>query len=493
LHVAGDVSFVSGSSYDVEADATSSDKIEATGSATISGGTVVLIPYHGATLTAGTSYTILTADGGVSGTFDSISFASSMLFLTATLSYDANDVYATVLRNSTSFASVAGSGNQANAAAAIESLGAGNALYDAIAMQSDVGTTRRAYQSLDGEIHANIKATLLDDQAAFGRLLAGRLAQAEDNATGLAAPVTVQASARDRLVYGDKIAHDGAASIAKIAPTVWAQGFGHWGQRDGDANAATFKHEDKGLMTGVDWMLGEAWRAGLAFGYDHADYTQEDGTGDAGKADRYSAALYGGRSWGKLRLRAGLSYAYSSIDTKRAVSFPYYSDYLKGSYEAHSASGFAETAYTFGDKASQIEPYANLTWSYVNVPGFVEQGGAAALTAKDGDATLGATTLGARVRQALPFLDAPENQAAFQATAGWRHALGDANPESKLSFAGSNTFKAQAAPLARDAAVVGAGVDYLINDQTTLGLAYTGQIGAHAGTQALRGNVSWRF
>lgn len=493
LSVSGDVSFASGSTYDVEADATSSDKIEATGSATISGGTVSLIPYQGATLTAGTTYTILSAAGGVSGTFDSISFADAMLFLTATLSYDTNDVYALVIRNGTSFASVAGSGNQANAATAIESLGAGNALYDAVAMQSDVGTTRQAYQALDGELHANIKATLLEDQSAFGRVLVGRLAQAEDNQTGLAAPVTVKASTRDRILYGEKIANAYAAAEAKIAPAIWAQGFGGWGRRDGDANAANFKHEDKGLMTGVDWMMGDKWRMGFAFGYDHADYSQEDSTNAKGTADRYSLSAYGGRSWDKLSLRTGLTYAYSEIDTKRAVSFPYYSDYLKGAYNAHSVSGFAETAYAFGDRESKIEPYANLAWGYVNVPGFTEQGGAAALTAKDGSATLGSTTLGARVRQVLPFLETAKNKAAFQASVGWKHAIGDVNPETSLRFAGGSSFKTQAAPLARDAAVVGAGMDYLIGDQTTLGVAYQGQIGEHADTQAVRGNVSYRF
>lgn len=39
----------------------------------------------------------------------------------------------------------------------------------------------------------------------------------------------------------------------------------------------------------------------------------------------------------------------------------------------------------------------------------------------------------------------------------------------------------------------GADVDYLIGTQITLGVTYTGQLGEHADTQAVRGNVSWRF
>lgn len=492
LSVSGAVSFASGSVYEVEANATSSDKIEATGAATLSGGTVSLIPYQGALLRAGTTYTILTAAGGVSGAFDGVTLALSSLFLTPRLSYDSNDVYASIVQ-SRSFASVAASGNQANAAKAIESLGAGSSLYDAVALQSDVATTQQAFQALDGEIHANVKASILEDQAAFGRVLSGRLAQASDNETGLAAPVTAKASGRDRIMYGDKIANAAATSSAKLDPTLWAQGFGGWGRREGDANAGNFKHQDKGLMTGVDWMLGDKWRMGLAFGYDRADYDQDDKTGASGTADRYSLSAYGGRSWGKLSLRTGLTYAYSDIDTKRWVSFPYFSDNLKASYGAHSVSGFAETAYAFGDKDSKAEPFANFAYGYVDVPGFTENGGAAALTAKDSSEALGTTTLGARVRQVLPFLDTPKNKAAFMASAGWLHTIGNVSPDTSLRFAGGSSFKTQAAPLARDAAVLGAGVDYLIGQQTTLGVAYTGQIGEHADTQAVRGNVSYRF
>lgn len=510
LYVSGNVSFAPGSTYDVEANASSSDKIVASGSGSITGGAVRVIPYQGALIPAGTSWSILSAAGGVSGSFDDVSFISNSLFLTATLAYDATDVTASIVRNNTRFASMAGSGNQARAAAAIESLGAGNSLYDAISWQSDAATARQAYQALNGEIHANIKASVLEDQSAMSRILASRMAQSQD-ADGFAGspgqtPSVAQQTrfdssqnARDRRMmarapYGDTLVTDKPAPTpTRYDPAIWAQGFGDWGHRDGDASAGAFKHQNKGLMTGIDWMMGDKWRTGLAFGYQHADYKQDDFTGATGRADRYSLSAYGGRSWGKLSLRTGVTYAYSDIDTTRGISFPYFSDYLKASYEAHSVSGFGEAAYWFGNKDTKAEPFANLAYGYVNVPGFSEKGGAAALTAKDSTDTLGTTTLGVRLRQTLSFLEMAKNKAAIRALAGWMHAIGDVNPETSLRFAGSSAFKAQSAPLARDAAVLGAGVDYLIGDQTTLGVAYTGQVGKHADTQAVRGNVSYRF
>jgi outer membrane autotransporter protein len=489
LHVAGDVSFVSGSSYDVEADATSSDKIEATGSATLSGGTVVLIPYHGATLTAGTSYTILTADGGVSGTFDGISFASSMLFLTATLSYDANDVYATVLRNGTSFASVAGTPNQGATAAAIESLGAGNALYDAVAMQGSAAAARTAYQQAAGELHANIRTSLFEDQETLTRALTARLRQAEDES----APIGASATKRAKLAYGAAIANKAAASASKLAPAVWMQGFGDWSRREGNANAASFRHQTKGVLIGADWMMVEGWRTGLAVGYSHADYQQDAGGDATGQADRYSAAAYAGGKLGPVALRAGATYTYHEMTTKRALGFAYYEDYLKGAMHAHSGGAFAEAAYDLGAGATKVEPFGRLAIDAVRVEDFAETGGAAALRVTGGIETLGTTTLGARLRQGLPLVDAQEGKATFEASAGWQRAIGDLAPADTYHFGGGEAFKIEGAPLARDAAALEAGIDYALDTHFAFGLAYAGRLAPAASSQTLRGSAVWRF
>ena len=69
LNVNGNVAFAAGSTYQVEINAAGQgDKIIATGKATLSGGTVQVVGANG-TYTPSTRYTILTANGGVSGTF----------------------------------------------------------------------------------------------------------------------------------------------------------------------------------------------------------------------------------------------------------------------------------------------------------------------------------------------------------------------------------------------------------------------------------------
>ncbi|MGT2438200.1 autotransporter outer membrane beta-barrel domain-containing protein [Bradyrhizobium betae] len=66
LNVSGNVTFNAGSTFEVEINpAGQSDKIAASGTATLNGGTVRIVPL-GAGFLANTQYTILTAAGGVS-------------------------------------------------------------------------------------------------------------------------------------------------------------------------------------------------------------------------------------------------------------------------------------------------------------------------------------------------------------------------------------------------------------------------------------------
>jgi autotransporter-associated beta strand protein len=98
LTVNGSYTQSPGSSYQAEANATGqADRINvigAPGTATILGGTVAALPVAAGAYAPSTTYTILNATGGVTGTYAGVT--SSLPFLQASLSYDANDVYLTL-------------------------------------------------------------------------------------------------------------------------------------------------------------------------------------------------------------------------------------------------------------------------------------------------------------------------------------------------------------------------------------------------------------
>ncbi len=175
------------------------------------------------------TYTILTAQGGVTGQFATVS--SNFAFLTPFLTYDANDVYLTLARNDVSFPSLAYTTNERAAAVATQSLGLGNPVYDAVLAVSASGAPA-AFDALSGEVYASA-STVMQQQSIYLREAVG---------TRVRQDLVGQAG------FGQE--------TAKLAPgydaTVWTQAYGAWGQIAGDGNAASLDSSIAGFLMGVD-------------------------------------------------------------------------------------------------------------------------------------------------------------------------------------------------------------------------------------------------
>ncbi|MGQ5877401.1 S8 family serine peptidase, partial [Serratia sp. IR-2025] len=222
LNVAGNVSFEPGSRYAVEVGPNGqSDRIQSSGSATIGGGEVAVTLENSPNLLTqsevrsllGQQYTILSAQQGVSGQFDTV--APNYLFLGTGLSYQPTGVTLSVGRNGTSFASVAQTSNERAVAAAADALAAGNPVYESLLGSGTAGEARQAFRQLSGQIHADIASALVNDSRYLREALNGRLRQAE----GLASSSAIKAD-------------EGGA---------WAQLLGAWDHASGDANATGYQ------------------------------------------------------------------------------------------------------------------------------------------------------------------------------------------------------------------------------------------------------------
>ncbi|HEY4076648.1 MAG TPA: autotransporter domain-containing protein, partial [Rhizomicrobium sp.] len=130
--------------------------------------------------------------------------------------------------------------------------------------------------------------------------------------------------------------------------------------------------------------------------------------------------------------------------------------------------------------------------AYVNLRtgGFSETGGDAALTAKADTTEDTFTTLGVRPSTDISW-------GGFNATArgmaGWRHAFGDVTPSSTVSFAGSDTFTVTGVPIARDAGVVEAGLDFAVHGNVSAGITYGGQFSSRETDHSIRGTLAITF
>ncbi|PDT65656.1 hypothetical protein CO683_30920 [Bradyrhizobium ottawaense] len=171
LNVSGNVTFNAGSTFQVEINpGGQSDKIAATGTATLNGGTVQIVPL-GAGFLANTQYTILTATGGVTGTFATLTTSGSPL-VSGQLSYDASNVYF-LLQQIGGFGTLSGlTPNQTAVAGALDqaqSGGASGPLGTAINTLAALNTSgiKAGLDDLAGQIHADGRRFTADQADMF--------------------------------------------------------------------------------------------------------------------------------------------------------------------------------------------------------------------------------------------------------------------------------------------------------------------------------------
>ena len=524
LTVNGSFTQSAGSTYVVEVapggGPGTSDLISVTGApatATIQAGTTVSVVAAPGVYTTGTRYTILTAPGGVTGTYTSL--VENAAFLDFALAYDATNVYLDITRAVAMFSSVAQTPNQRAAATGAESLGAGNPVFDAI-VPLGVANALRAFDLLSGEIHASVAGAMLEDSRFIRNAVTGRL----QSIGGTAAIFAPRLAALNFAEGGDEadaasLIFDGAAlayapqkrkrvrdtmdralpvkspPAARRVFTVWGQAFGSWGHSDGDGNAAALNRATGGLVTGMDLTLpgakGDIWRAGLAGAYQYTSLDAGD-RNSSGRIDTYHIAAYGGRQIGPLGLRTGASYGWHDISTSRSIVFPGFADATKAKYAANTAQVFGEIGYALSHRRFALEPFAGLAYVNVRADSFAEAGGAAALTGSGGTSATTYSSLGLRTASSLPWPDLSALTA--KASAAWRHAFGTVTPTAQLGFAsGTTPFVVAGTPIARDAAAIELGLEGSVARGATLGVAYIGQIAGHADDHGITANYVQRF
>ena len=478
----GSITFQAGSIYQVEVNAAGrSDKIVATGTATLTGGSVQVLAGSG-NYSPTTTYTILTAAGGRTGTFAGVT--SNLAFLTPALAYDPTNVYLTLSRNDVTFGSIGGTFNQRQAGAGTESLGMGNPLWNAI-VQLSAPMARAAFDQLSGEVHASTKTALYEDSRLVRDGALSRLRSAFG--TSVATPSTAQVAAVDDAACSASTEMCQADPSSGIA--AWAQGFGSWGYTSGNGNAAGLSRSTGGVLVGIDAAVFEVARIGLFGGYSHTNFNVADRQSSGG-SDNVHLGAYGGAQWGPIGVRAGLAYTWHNLSTSRSVAFPGFADSLRATYGASTFQLFGEAGYRFDVGPATFEPFANIAWMSLSTKSFNETGGAAALTSTGLTNNVTTTTVGLRAGSAF-VVSGVTGQA--RGTVGWQHAFTDTTPWANLQLTGGTPFTAAGVPIAQDAALLELGIDLRLSERASIGIGYTGQFAAGAQDQSVRGNFTFKF
>ncbi|MER2193737.1 autotransporter family protein [Methylobacterium brachiatum] len=504
LTVAGAVAFAPGSTYRVEANAAGqADRIAAGGAATLAGGTVQVQAASGA-YSPRTTYAILTAAGGVSGRFDGVS--ANLAFLSPGLRYRPNEVDLTLTRNDVPLAAGATGRNGIAAANAIQAVGAGRAYDAALAFTTDEAAD--GFRALSGDIHASTVSAAYETAFFVREAVLDRLRRGGD-APGLDYGTVPAAYTADLPGRAPPVAQVPVRTLDPQVFGLWGQGFGAFGTAGGGGNAFDLDRQIAGFALGADIRLPSGVRFGLVGGYTETNLDSAGRQGGGARAESATlksgfGGVYGGYAFGPVSVRLGALYADTDTRTRRSVLYGL-SDSPTGHGGGHTVQGFGEIGYRFAFgaasalvskdgpavAASYIEPFVGGAYIGIRRDGFAETGGAAALVSYARDYDLGAVTAGVRAQTSLDLGFGLPLTAHGQL--GYRRAFGDVVPTALLSFGSGPSFLSAGVPIDRDALVAGAGLDLAVAPNASLGVAYTGQVGARAQDQAVKGNFTLRF
>jgi len=493
LRFAGNVTLNSGATYQVEVDAAGkSDLISVGQTATINGAKVSVLA-GGGDYASSTRYTILTANA-LTGRFSGVT--SNLSFLDPSLLYDAQNVYLILERNETLFADVAQTANQQVVAGALGALPTDNALFLDVLNQTEAGA-RQAFDALSGEIHASVGGALLDEGRHVRDAVMGRLVQASYNGTGLGSggPQSVSADPNAGMMmlgYGSKDLGAYAEPLpVKEGPTFWTQGFGSWANFDGNGNAASLDRDMGGFISGVDAAVMPGWRAGIAAGYSYTGLDQDARLSSA-NVDAYHLVLYGSGKVNRFNLRGGGAWSWQDIETSRNVVFPGFSEFEEASYDGDRGQIFGEIAYPVVLHSSiAMEGFSGLAYVHQETDGFTESGVLAALTSAGYNEDVTYSTTGFRAATTMAF---GNTVITPNVSFAWLHAFDSVDTDLAMAFASAGPdFTIQGTPIARDSALVQAGLDFAVTPAATLSIAYDGQFASDADEHGIKGRASWKF
>lgn len=475
-----------------------SDSLQVAGAARLNG--TLLAAFAGPTGLQ-RSYTVVTASGGVTGTFATLSTQGLPVFITPSLTYGTeavglsltSDLAATTgataneqavgsaidtTINTGSSTSSAGSSSTSSSSASLGTLPSGlSAFYGLSAAELPA-----ALSALSGEGYASEQTVLLGDSSAGREAVLGRLRQsAYGAATG---PVSAFGST------GPATASGGSKAPADL--TFWAQGLGNWTNYEGTENAASVHESLGGFVSGADVAV-QGFRVGGAIGYTQSN-ASINGVSTSATTNSLLLGLYAGGAAGPVDLRFGVTHAFNQTDSNRTIAFPGFDEQASASYGGGTTQIFGEMAHAFAVRNVAVEPFAGLAWVHLNTDGVTESSaGGAGLTVASATDDIGYGSLGLRTATEMPLANGMV--LVPHASAAWQHTFGGVTPAAEMSFTqfSSTSFGVSGVPLATNAALLDAGLDLKLSAQARIGLSYLGQIAGNVTANGVQASFNWQF
>jgi len=407
-----------------------------------------------------TRYDILVAETSLTGQFDTVN--NTVAFLDAELDYtsDPLKVQLHMKRNNALFGDYCATYNQCSVAGALDGLEQ-NPAHPLVAAFIDAGLTpqqiRDGYDNLSGEIYASTRAAMLGSR---------RL--------------------RDAVIQ--------RARVPLRDEKLWFDTWGFDGRHKGQTGIAQADHRGIGIALGANAPLSGTTTIGAVLGYE--DDTVKHGASRHARAEvkAVSAGAYLASTIGGVKLNAGALYSYLDTDTQRRLWIPTLQGRAKSDAKGHKVQVFAEVAKDFQLGNTTVTPYAGVaqTWLKSNAARESADGQAnlARLNIQGRTDSVTQTTVGVRAAVTLPTT----RPVTVYGDLGWSHTFGDVNNKTRNQFAGADErYTIKGTGVAKNTALIGAGVQAQVTPNATVTLGYQGEVGGKRKNHAAGVQVRVRF
>ncbi len=483
MTVAGNFSQTASGTYATEVVGSGqSDRVNVGGTATL-GGQVFVSALPGMAFAPSTTYTILNAAGGLSGTFASVN--ELYPFLQSSLSYDANNVYLNLTVGG--FAAQALNNTQ-YAVGAVLDANAPTATGDFATVLGTLATATAAQgqavmTAISGNNYAGFSTSMVQGMQLFMNNFANQTG-------GGGSPI----SNRVALAEACDVACD-TTSPPKWG--AWGGALGGLGTVGAGQPVGTVTYNAGGFAAGLDRLVTDNFRMGVTAGYSTG--TQWVGGFDGlGRSNTFQVGLYGGFAQDKVYADGLIGYAYTQNQMWRNIAIPGLQPRTAyGNTGANQWYGQLETGYRFdiGTNANAfVTPFARLQAYTANQNAFTETGAQSLnLSIAQQQTNSLRSVLGAQLGGSM---DLGWREKLFaQLRLGWSHEYADVGRPVTATLAGAPAmpFTTWGISPQRDGVVIGLGANTAIADATSVYLRYEGNISgqdsAHAITAGVR--MTW--
>jgi autotransporter-associated beta strand protein len=433
IAVAGNLAFQSGALYLVHLTQTTASFANATGTATLGGASVNAAFAGGSVLK---QYTILSAAGGVSGSFGSLNTNLPANVQTA-LSYDAHDAFLNVNLN---FAASGGlTGNQQAVGNGLSNFFNRNGSIPLVYATLTPGGLAQA----SGETATGSQQTTFNAMTQFMGIINDPFIGGRGSVAGPATAAPAFADDDQANAYtasGRKRSaaeRDAYAMFTKAPPgesqdprwSVWAAGFGGSQTTDGNAALGSSNATSSiyGTAVGADYRFSPDTVAGFSLAGGGTNFSVANG--GTGRSDLFQAGAFIRHTVGPAYISGALAYGWQDVTTDRTVTIAGI-DRLRAQFNANAFSGRVEGGYRFVTpwmNGIGLTPYAAGQFTTFDLPAYAEQvlSGANTFALAYGSKSVTAprSELGVRADKSFAM---PNAVLTLRGRAAWAH---DFNPD----------------------------------------------------------------